>query len=60
MSLRMKKQSAGRETAIPRGGRMGRWTGRGGGRNREPRGKGDGQTGKPNDQGVTSHYLSPS
>nr|GEW06534.1 hypothetical protein [Tanacetum cinerariifolium] len=48
-------RSAGRSTAAPRGGRTGGRTGRGGERIREPRSRGDGQTGEPNDQGVEAN-----
>ncbi|GJU07898.1 hypothetical protein Tco_1124328, partial [Tanacetum coccineum] len=55
MPPRMTTRSAGRATATPRGGRMGGQTDRGGRRTREPRGRGDGQTGEPNDQGVEAN-----
>ncbi|GJR14235.1 hypothetical protein Tco_0796887 [Tanacetum coccineum] len=55
MSPRMTTQSADRVTVIPRGGRTGGRAGRGSERTREPRGRGDGQTGKPNDQGVEAN-----
>ncbi|GKG25930.1 hypothetical protein Tco_0399076, partial [Tanacetum coccineum] len=42
MSPRMTTRSAGRSTTAPRGGRMGGQTGRGSGRTKEPRGRGDG------------------
>ncbi|GJW03919.1 hypothetical protein Tco_1562775 [Tanacetum coccineum] len=51
----MTTQSVGRASAAPRGGRMGRWAGRGDGMTREPRGRGDGQTSEPNDQGVEAN-----
>ncbi|GKE23072.1 hypothetical protein Tco_1434584, partial [Tanacetum coccineum] len=44
-----------RSTAAPQGGRTGRRTGRGGRRTRELRGRGDGQTSEPNDQGVEAN-----
>ncbi|GKD69926.1 hypothetical protein Tco_1324016, partial [Tanacetum coccineum] len=55
MPPRMTTRSAGRSTAAPRGGRTGRRTSRGSRRTREPRGRGDGQTGEPNDQGVEAN-----
>nr|GEV00981.1 reverse transcriptase domain-containing protein [Tanacetum cinerariifolium] len=55
MPPRMTTQSAGRSTAAPRGGRTGGRTSRGGERTKEPRGRGDGQTGEPNDQGVVAN-----
>ncbi|GJU71999.1 putative reverse transcriptase domain-containing protein [Tanacetum coccineum] len=55
MPSRMTTRSAGRATAAPRGERMGGRTSRGGRRTRDPRGRGDGQTGEPNDQGVEAN-----
>ncbi|GJR34194.1 reverse transcriptase domain-containing protein [Tanacetum coccineum] len=42
---------SGRSTVAPRGGKMGGWTGRGGGRTREPTGRVGGQTGDQDGQG---------
>ncbi|GKE66985.1 hypothetical protein Tco_1521146 [Tanacetum coccineum] len=55
MPPRMTKQSAGRSTTTPRGGRTDRQTGRGCGRTRESRGRGNGQTSEPNNQGVEAN-----
>ncbi|GJY26050.1 putative reverse transcriptase domain-containing protein [Tanacetum coccineum] len=55
MPPKMTTRSAGRSTATPRGRRMGGRTGRGGGSLGELRGKGDGQTSKPNIQGVEAN-----
>ncbi|GJY47355.1 putative reverse transcriptase domain-containing protein [Tanacetum coccineum] len=55
MPLRMTTRSAGRAPAVPRGGRTGGRAGRGCRRTREQRGRGDGKTGEPNDQGVEAN-----
>ncbi|GKD90920.1 putative reverse transcriptase domain-containing protein [Tanacetum coccineum] len=47
----MTKQSVGRSTVAPRGGRMGRRTGRGGGGTRKPAGRVGGRTSEPDGQG---------
>ncbi|GJX51394.1 hypothetical protein Tco_0278239 [Tanacetum coccineum] len=51
MPPRMTTQSAGRQTAAPKGGRTSRRTGRGGGRTGEPTGRVDGRTGDQDGQG---------